>query len=194
MADEVLAFIDAIYLVNGVVSGNVNHLTTAAQATGYPISFGEDRYGDQYIIFFGNGTVYKLEDTSFQRRPKAYFTPINQGTNLFLLEGLQGRNLTYQWLKDNVIVPGATSPDYTTSELGSYTLEVTNTLAFKDTSDVFLLGSSLNLISFTAQKIPGGLINLEWQTDAELNISGYTIQRRKNNETNFSNISFFNNK
>jgi glucose/arabinose dehydrogenase len=193
-ADEVLKFIDAVYLVNGIVSGNVNHLTTAAQATGYPISFGEDRYSDQYIIFYGNGTVYKLEDTSYLRRPKAYFTPTNPVANSFLLQGLQGRNLTYQWLKDNVIIARATSPDYTTSELGSYTLEVTNTLGFKDTSDAFLLGSSLNLISFTAQKIPGGLISLDWQTSAELNISGYTIQRRKNNETGFSDIGFVDSK
>jgi len=193
-ADEVLEFIDAIYLVNGVVSGNVNHLINAAQATGYPISFGEDRYGDQYIIFYGNGTVCKLQDTSYLRKPKAYFTPTNPVSNSFLLQGLQGRNLTYQWLKDNVIIPGATSPDYTTSELGSYALEVTNTLGFKDTSDAFLLGSSLNLISFAAQKIPGGLISLDWQTGAELNISGYTIQRRKNNETSFSDIGFVNSK
>ena len=188
--DEILKFVDGFNLQNGVVSGNVNHFITAAQATGNPVSFGEDRYGDQYIIFYGNGTVYKLQDTSYLRRPKAYFTPINQSNNSFLLEGLQGKNLTYQWLKDSVDIPGATLPDYTTSDIGSYTLEVTNSLGFKDTSDAFLLGSSLNLASFTAHKIPGGLIRLDWETATELNISGYTIQRRKNNEINFSDVGF----
>ena len=188
--DEILKFVDGFNLKNGIVSGTVNHFITAARAIGNPVSFGQDKYGDQYIIFFGNGTVYKLQDTSYLRKPKAYFTPISLGNNSFLLEGLQGKNLTYQWLKDSVVVPGATSPDYTTSDLGSYTLEVTNTLGFKDTSDAFLLGSSLNLTLFTAQKISGGLVALNWQTASELNISGYTIQRRKNNETHFSDIGF----
>jgi len=188
--DEILKFVDGFYLQNGIVSGNINHFITSAQAIGNPVSFGQDKYGDQYIIFFGNGTVYELQDTSYVRRPKAYFTPVSLGNNSFLLEGLQGKNLTYQWLKDSVVIPGATSPDYTTSDLGSYTLEVTNSLGFKDTSDAFLLGSSLNLTSFTAQKIPGGLVALDWHSASELNIAGYTIQRRKNNETDFSNIGF----
>ena len=188
--DEVLKFVDGFYLQNGVVSGNVNHFIAAAQATGNPVSIGQDKYGDQYIIFYGNGTVYKLQDTSYLRRPKAYFTPMNEGNNSFLLQGLQGKNLSYQWLKDSVIIPGATSPDYATSDIASYTLEVTNTLRFKDTSDAFLLGSSLHLTSFSAQKVPGGFIRLDWQTTSELNIAGYTIQRRKNNEINFSNVSF----
>ena len=188
--DEILKFVDGFYLQNGIVSGNINHFITSAQAIGNPVSFGRDKYGDQYIIFFGNGTVYKLQDTSYIRRPKAYFTPVSLGNNSFLLEGLQGKSLTYQWLKDSVVIPGAISPDYTTSDIGSYTLEVTNSLGFKDTSDAFLLGSSLNLKLFTAQKISGGLIALNWQTASELNISGYTIQRRKNNETDFSNIGF----
>ena len=120
--------------------------------------------------------------------------PVNQGTGLFLLQGLQGRNLTYQWLKNNVIIPGATSPDYATSATGSYTLEVTNTLNFKDTSDFFLVGSSLNLISFTAQKISTGKIILEWKTGSEQNISGFKIQKRQEGEANFSNIGFIESK
>jgi glucose/arabinose dehydrogenase len=187
-------WIDGIRQSGGVLSGNVIHLITAAQASGNPVSFGEDRYGDQYILFIGNTTVYKLLDTSYLRRPKAYFTPIDRGAGSFLLQGLQGKNLTYQWLKNNLIIPGATSPDYITSVTGSYTLEVTNTLNFKDTSEVFLLGSSLNLISFTAQKISAGQIKLEWQTGSELNISGYTIQKKQQGETTFSNIGFIESK
>lgn len=193
-ADFGAKWIDGIKQSNGVLLGTVNHLITAQQASGNPISFGEDRYGDQYIIFYGNGTIYQLQDTSYLRRPKAYFTPTNPGSTSFVFQGLQGKNLTYQWLKNNTIIPGATSPDYTTSEIGSYNLIVTNTLGFKDTSDAFLLGSSLNLTSFTAQKIPGDLIKLDWQTNAELNITGYTIQRRKDNETGFSDIGFVDSK
>ena len=171
--DEILKFLDGFYLNNGIVSGNVNHFITAAQSKGNPVSFGEDMYGDQYILFYGNGTVYKLEDTSYVRRPKAYFTPMDQGPGSFLLKASRAKILTYQWLKDNMIIPGATSPDYSTSDLGSYTLEVTNTLGFKDTSDAFLLGSSVNITSFTAQKIPAGLIRLDWRNRRR--IKYYTI-------------------
>ncbi len=73
-------------------------------------------------------------------------------------------------------------------------MEVTNTLNFKDTSEVFLLGSSVNLISLTAEKISGGKIGLQWKTGSELNISGYTIQKRKETETAFSNIGFVDSK
>ncbi len=188
--DEVLKFLDAFHLQNGIVSGSINHLITAAQAKGNPVSFGEDKYGDQYILFYGNGTVYKLQDTSYLCRPKAYLTSNDLGSSAVLLQGLEGKNLVYQWLRNNVPVAGAVSPGYTTSVLGSYTLEVTNGLGFKDTSDAFLLGTSIDLISFTAQKSLENTIALNWQTDSELNISGFTIQRRKNNETVFSDIGF----
>ena len=89
--DEILKFLDGFYLNNGIVSGNVNHFITAAQSKGNPVSFGEDIYGDQYILFNGNGTVYKLEDTSYVRRPKAYFTPMDQGSGLFLLEASRAK-------------------------------------------------------------------------------------------------------
>ncbi len=189
-ADYVARWIDGIKQSNGALSGSVIHFITNAQATGNPVSFGEDRYGDQYILFNGNSTVYKLEDTSSVRQPKAYFRPTNLGTGSFLLEGLQGRNLTYQWLKNEVIIPGATSHDYTTSEKGSYTLIVTNALNLKDTSDVFLLGSSVDLASFTAKKSSANIIALNWKTTSELNVSGYTIERRKDSESDFSGIGF----
>ena len=192
--DEILKFVDAFTLINGTISGSINHLITAAQAKGNPVSFGEDKYGDQYILFYGNNTVYKLEDTSYLRRPKAYFTAVDAGGNSFLLQGWQGRNLTYQWLKGNVPIQGATFPGYTASTPGSYTFEVTNTLGFKDTSDPFVFGSSVSLLSFTARKLNGGLIRLDWETGAELNITGFTVQRRRDNEPEFSNIGFLTSK
>lgn len=193
-ADFVQKWVDGIKQTNGVLSGTVTHYILGTQSVGNPISFGEDRFGDQYIIFLGNGTIYKLADTSSTRRPKAYFTPYNKGSGLFLLQALQGRNLTYQWLKDNVVISGAISPDYTTSLTGKYTLEVTNALNFKDTSDAFLLGSAVNFLAFTAEKISENFVALKWGTASELNIAGYTIQRRKDNETSFADIAFVNSK
>jgi glucose/arabinose dehydrogenase len=189
-SDYVQRWVDGIRESGGTLQGSVTHFISSAQSSGNPVSFGEDRYGDQYILFNGNPTVYKLQDTSAVRQPKAYFTPVNQGPGLFLLKGLEGKNLTYQWFRNNQAITGATSPAYNTNVTGSYTLEVTNALDFKDTSDVFLLGSSLELSSFTAQKIPAGIIKLQWQTGSEQNISGFTIQKRKEGEPGFSIIGF----
>lgn len=191
-ADYVVKWIDGIQQANGALSGSVTHYITGAQATGNPVSFGQDRLGDMYILFNNDGTVYKLEDTSYQRRPKAYFTPIDQGNGAFLLQGLEGRNLTYQWLLNNAPIPGATDPDYMTSGGGSYRLIVTNVLASNDTSNVFLLGAlPLNLTAFTAQKLTGNnRVKLEWNTASEQNIKGYAILRKENNQPGFSKIGF----
>ncbi|MEO8763996.1 MAG: T9SS type A sorting domain-containing protein, partial [Ginsengibacter sp.] len=172
------------------------HFITGAQDTiGNPLAMGEDRYGDLYILYLTHKTVYRLLDTSSQRRPKAYFTPVDQGTGSFLFQGLQGRNLTYQWLRDNVVIPAATSPDYTTSAPGTYTLVVKNILNFSDTSDQFTLGAlPLNLTLFTAQKIATGKVALAWKTATERNVSGFTIMRKQNNEPTYSGIGFVNSK
>ena len=188
--DYVSKWIDGITQANGTPSGPVTHLITAAKATGNPVSFGEDRFGDQYILFYGNNTVYKLEDTSYLRRPKAYFTAISQGSDNYLFQSLQGRSLSYQWLRDGIAIDGATDPDYFANIPGNYTLRVTNSLGNTDTSDVFVWGTlPLKLISSSAQKI-NFQVKLFWSTASEENMSGFIIQRRFNNEASFSDIAF----
>ena len=187
-SDEILRFIDGLSIVNGAVVGGVHPLITAAAATGNPVSFGEDRLGDQYIAFYGINQIYRLEDTSSLRRPKAYFTPVPGTGGTYLLEALQGRNMEYQWFRNDTLLPGATAPDLTASQTGRYTLQVTNTLGFSDTSEAFLLGTYGNLVDFTAQKIPGSLVLLAWQTTGELNVTGFAIERRLEGETSFGDI------
>ncbi len=191
-ADYVAKWIDGIQESNGTLSGPATRYITNAQATGNPISFGQDRLGDLYILFNNNGTVYRVEDTSYQRNPKAYFMPIDQGNGSFLLQGLQGRNLTYQWLRNNVVISGATDPDYIPAGGGSYQLVVTNILGSNDTSDVFFLSAlPITLTSFTAQKLPGNSgVKLQWNTSVEQNIKGYRILRKENNRPVFSTIGF----
>ena len=185
-------WIDGITQSGGSLSGPVKHFITSAQGTGNIISFGEDKYNDLYMVFDNDQTVYKLEDTSYLRRPKAYFTPVSQnGGTSYLLQGLQGRNMTYHWLINNVPIPSATSSDYNVTSNGNYNLVVTDSLGFSDTSAVFPFGAlPLNLISFTAQKITTGKTGLQWKTANEQNINGYTILRKKDNEVNFSKIGF----
>ncbi len=191
-ADLTSKWIEGLSQVNGKLAAPPVRFITGAQAPGNPISFGEDKFGDLYIVYNANSTIYKLEDTSYLRHPKAYITPTTQdGGTSYLLQGLQGRNLTYQWLINNVAIGGATSPDYTVSSNGNYSLVVTNSLGFSDTSDVFPFGAlPLNLISFTAQKLTARQNRMEWETSSEQNIAGYNILRKQNNEINFSNIGF----
>ena len=190
-ADYVAKWIDGITQSNGIASP-VAHYITAAKATGNPISFGQDRFGDLFILFNNDGTVYKLEDTSSVRKPKAYFTPTDQGNGSFLFQGLQGRSLTYQWLLDDAPIAGATDPDYITSAAGSYKLVVTNSLGSSDTSVAYLLGAlPVNLTSFTAQKLTGNnKIKLEWNISAEQNIKGYSIFRKEDGQAGFTKIGF----
>ena len=183
-------WIDGITQANGAVSGPVTHLITAAKATGNPISFGEDRFGDQYILFNGNNTVYKLEDTSYLRTPKAYFTAINQGSDSYLFQSLQGRNLSYQWLRDGMEINGATDPDYFANIPGNYTLKMNQTHWAILIFQMYLYGTlPLKLISFNAQKI-NSQVKLFWSTSSEENMSGFIIQRRFSNEASFSDIAF----
>lgn len=189
-ADYVLKWIDGIRQSNGILEGSVQHLITNSQATGNPVSFGEDRWGGLYIMFNNNNTVYRLEDTSYLRKPKAYFTATGQGGGSFLFNGLQGKNLMYQWLKDGVEILGATQPDYIASQEGSYTLKVTNSLGNSDISEPFILGIvPVRILSFTAQESHLG-INLKWKTASEENSKGFAVQRKWNNEGVFKNISF----
>ena len=176
-ADYVKKWVDGIKQSGGVLSGPVIHFITNAQATGNPVSFGEDRYGDQYILFNGNTTVYKLEDTSYLRHPKAYFTTTPQSGGIYDFKALEGRNITYQWLQNNVAVSGATTSTYSTSADGSYKLVVTNILGNTDTSDAYVLGVlPLSLISLDAQRTGDG-IRISWATSSEQNMEGFVIQK-----------------
>jgi len=189
-ADYVQRFIDGFTVNSAGTGGNITHLLSAAQSTGNPISFGEDRYGDMYILFGGINTVYKFQDSSYVRTPKAFFTPILQGDGSYLLQGLTGKNLTYQWLRDGVIIPGATSPDYIVNTGGNFTLKLTNTLGLSDTSSVFAFGAlPLGLKEFTATRTSGESVSTKWVTSQELNIRGFALERKLNNENVFSMIA-----
>lgn len=190
-ADWVLKWIKGIKQTGGVVTGPViDFLDNTQMPAAGPISFGEDWMGDQYMVT--GATVYKISDTSSQRHPKAYYTATAGGGGAdYLLQGLQGKGITYQWLKNGAPIPGAVLPNYSVTTEGNYQLVVTNALSLTDTSDVFPLQLlPIGLISFTAQNIASGQVALQWRTAYESNVKGYTIQRKRNDETNFSNIGF----
>lgn len=190
-ADYIVKFVDGIRQSGGALSGGVTHLLAGTQLPNNPVSFGQDRLGHLYIIFYDDPTVYRLKDTSYLRHPQAYYTATDQGGTSYLLQGLQGDNLTYKWLKNNAVIPGATLPDYTVDASGTYSLVVTNELGFSDTSEIFPFGAlPSQLISFAAAKKGIGINALQWKIGTELNISGYNILRKSDNEPDFSKIGF----
>jgi hypothetical protein len=104
---------------------------------------------------------------------------------------LQGRNIAYQWLKNNAPIPAATLPDYVVNTPGTYKLKVTNILNFSDTSDAFVFGAlPVSLVNFNAQRQSENTVRLQWQTSSEHNSSGFILQRRTAAATGFSNIAW----
>ena len=110
-SDFINRWIDGIRQQNGALVNPILHLNT--DPGGQPISYGEDRYGELYVCFYNDGTIYKLEDGNANRFPKAFFTNTQTAPLEFQLNALEGRNISYQWMLDGTAIPGATSPTYT---------------------------------------------------------------------------------
>lgn len=189
-SDYVKKWIDGIRQENGALSGSVQHLVLAADVPGNPVSFGEDKYGELYVLLNGNSTIYKVEDTSYLRQPKAYFSSKDLMNGSYLFMGLEGRGLSYQWLLNGNPIDGATEPDYTATDEGTYTLRVTNSIGNSDISDAFILGPlPVQFGSLKATKRSNDVL-LQWNTLSETNVKGFEIERKFNGETTFSKIGF----
>jgi glucose/sorbosone dehydrogenase/type IX secretion system substrate protein len=189
-ADYVSQWIDGLKQVNGTIEGQVVRMLSNIGGGG-PISFGVDRYYDQYVCLNGNATIYKLHDGDANPFPKAYFTPTALSDTSFSLQALEGRNITYQWLYENAPVAGATSPLYAANRQGTYRLVVTNLLGNKDTSQPFIVSaSSVALESFAGERISNSKVLLTWETLAEQNNVGFEIQRKLESDTGFKEIAF----
>lgn len=74
-------------------------------------AFGEDRHGEMYVLNVENNTVDKIYDPCPMDAPVVQF---NDGT-LSTDEGV-----SYQWYRDNALVPGATAQTYTPEVNGTY--------------------------------------------------------------------------
>ncbi len=97
-----------------------------------------------------NGSVYTASGTYVQHFPNAVgcdsvvtldliLTPIAKpliDVNQLLLSAI-GTYATYQWIKNDTLIPGATANTYTVTSNGNYRLAVTNDKGCTDTSDVY---------------------------------------------------------
>lgn len=189
-ADYVSQWIDGLKQVNGTLDGPVVRMLSNIGGGG-PISFGVDRYNDQYVCLYGNTTIYKLHDGDPNPFPRAYFTPTEISDTSFSLQALQGINITYQWLYENVPVASATSSVYDANKQGVYQLVVTNSLGNKDTSQPFIVSASpVALENFAGERISNSKVLLTWETLAEQNNVGFEIQRKFESDTGFRDIAF----
>ncbi len=187
-ADYVSQWIDGLKQTNGTLNSVVRMLSNIGSG---PISFGVDRYYDQYVCFYGGSTIYKLNDGDPNPFPKAYFTESSVTDTNYILKALEGRNISYQWLYENAPVSGATTPTYNANMQGSYRLVVTNSLGNKDTSAPFIISASqVALENFQGQRIDNKQVLLTWQTLAEQNNSGFEIERKLDIDTGFKDIGF----
>ncbi len=66
--------------------------------------------------------------------------------------GVVGTYTTYQWLKDNLPLPGAIEDSYTVTENGAYQVVVTNEAGCVDTSEVYLVDNYTDIEIIAGQQ------------------------------------------
>ncbi len=84
------------------------------------VSFGEDVYGELYVLQIQVGSILKIVDNS-NCKPKAIITnsSVSCGQSI-VLNALSNPSLTYQWQLNSTNISGATSSTYTATQAGNY--------------------------------------------------------------------------
>ncbi|MEM0998264.1 MAG: PQQ-dependent sugar dehydrogenase [Bacteroidota bacterium] len=129
-------------------------------------SFGEDVYGQMYLLGISNGTILKMSDTTCT--PVAYVdapATLSQCSSE-PLRAYADPTLDYQWQLNGSDIPGATSADYFAAASGSYRVVVSNG-SCADTSSAI----SLTLIPAPTVQI-SGLDTVYCANAAAVTISG----------------------
>jgi len=139
--------------------------------TGQYVAFGEDYRGEIYLANSFNGTIRKIGATGCA--PTAAIIALENTLNLCYgdafptLSAIYHPENTYQWFKDGIIISGATTANFTSTEDGAYTVEVTNPSACSSASTALnLITNILPLISYS------GLDSTICELDAALTLVG----------------------
>jgi glucose/arabinose dehydrogenase len=90
------------------------------------VGFGSDLYNQMYVMGINTGSIYKVADTTCTPvaridGPSSVSTCDNAS-----LSADYDPALGYQWLQSGSVIPGATSPDYTPTVSGTYSVIVSN--------------------------------------------------------------------
>lgn len=153
-------FADAVSSNMWATQNNNGNFTTTKIMSGTAgssnVSYGEDVYGDLYLVKHSSGTIQKIEETGTEQ-PVAYVLnkeniyTLCANTNV-LLEALFHPDLSYQWRLNGQDIQNANSANYLVTEAGSYTVKATITgssTAFPDSS----LAITVNFIPTDTQAI-----------------------------------------
>jgi glucose/arabinose dehydrogenase len=94
------------------------------------VSFGEDVYGNMYLVRHAGGNIQKLVETG-STQPKAYLLNSQNSYTVcedesLMLEALFHPDLTYKWRKDGQEILGADAHTYLVTESGNYSVLVTD--------------------------------------------------------------------
>jgi hypothetical protein len=118
-------------------------------------------------------------------------TTVGIGSSLTLEVMVGGIANVYQWMKDDVDIPGAnnssyTIPSFSEGDSGSYNCRIINTLVTDLTlysQPVYVNKGGIipvELTSFTASTL-NGKVTLNWTTASEINNTGFEVQRKLSN-------------
>ena len=139
--------------------------------TGSFVAFGEDYRGEMYIADSYTNNIKRIGATGCL--PTAAIISLEDTINLCFgdayptLSSIYHPENTYQWYKNGTMIAGANSANYSTSEDGAYTVEVTNPTACSNTSSAInVITSQLPAVSFS------GLDTTICELDAPLTLSG----------------------
>jgi glucose/arabinose dehydrogenase len=153
------------------------------------VSFGEDIYGELYVVQMQIGSILKIVDNT-NCKPKAFITtaPVNCGQSV-VLNALQNPALTYQWQLNNVNITGATSNSYTATQAGNYRV-IVNRLgtgcAGADTSAIYNFpGCPKPLINTITPSNTNAIINWTAQPCA----TKYRLQYRLQGTTTWTSVN-----
>jgi Leucine-rich repeat (LRR) protein len=116
----------------------------------------------------GTEFIYSPQDSVGESQD----TTINLGSSLTISVSVGGTNNQYQWKKDEVIIPGATSSSYTISsadfdDSGSYNCEITNTFATELT--LYSRPVNVTVVAYITVTSPNG--GEDWEAETEHDIT-----------------------
>ena len=143
----------------GVAGGGASDGSVTTARFNGPWGIAVDRAGVLYVADNGNSTIRKITPDLL---PLAITVPpatthAEAGSRTVLTVGASGANVTYQWKKDGVVLPGATTVAFvltnpTAADMGFYSVAVT--------SEGSTIESIPSLLTVTNPASPGRLINV----------------------------------
>lgn len=173
-------FADAVSQHLWITRYDGTHFTTTKVMNGTAgssnVSFGEDVYGDLYLVKHASGVVQKIADT---HAPQPHAVLLNNQSSytdcegsLIRLEALYHPDLAYQWRHNGQDIPGGQSHIFYAAESGNYSVYVTDpTLpnAYPDSSlEIAITIIPGSIQAFTQHNYTADINDVPFQLDVSI--------------------------